>query len=111
MSARSELASPAGATSGAPAELPPASPAGRGMFGSQGSGDTSGYGGLVRRRTTLVDTPRPYGGYFDDVYDALEEAFPGLDDAIERVVVDRDELTLHIVPARIVEVCRAMRDD
>jgi NADH-quinone oxidoreductase subunit C len=102
---------PSGATSGAPAELPPASPAGRGMFGSQGSGDTSGYGGLVRRRTALVDTPRPYGGYFDDVYDALEEAFPGLDDAIERVVVDRDELTLHIVPARIVEVCRAMRDD
>jgi len=81
------------------------------MFGIQGSGDTSGYGGLVRRRAVLADTPRPYGGYFDEVYDALQEAFPALDGAIERVVVDRDELTLHIVPERIAEVCRAMRDD
>jgi NADH-quinone oxidoreductase subunit C len=81
------------------------------MFGIQGSGDTSGYGGLVRRRVRPVDSPRPYGGYFDDVYDALEEAFPGLDHAIEKVVVDRDELTLHIVPERIAEVCRVMRDD
>jgi NADH-quinone oxidoreductase subunit C len=105
-------APPVGATSGAPAELPPASPAGKGMFGIHGTGDTSGFGGLVRRRSTGADSPRPYGGYFDDVYDALEEAFPGgLDGAIERVVVDRGELTLHIVPERITEVCRTMRDD
>ena len=102
---------PAGATSGAPAEHPPASPAGRGMFGIQGSGDTSGYGGLVRRRTVVANATRPYGGWFDEVCDALEEAFPGLDGAIETVVVDRDELTLHIVPERIAEVCRTMRDD
>jgi NADH-quinone oxidoreductase subunit C len=102
---------PVGATTGAPAELPPSSPAGRGMFGISGSGDTSGFGGLVRRRPKLATAPRPYGGYFDEVYDALEEAFPGLDDAIERVVVYRDELTLHIRPERIAEVCRTMRDD
>ncbi len=102
---------PVGATGGAPAELPPASPAGKGMFGTHGTGDTSGFGGLVRRRAVMVDTPRPYGGYFDEVYDALEEAFPGLHDAIEKVIVDRDELTLHIVPERILEVCRVMRDD
>ena len=42
--------------------------------------------------------PRPYGGYFDEVDDALEEAYPGFDDAIEKVVVDRGELTLHITP-------------
>lgn len=96
-----------------PANVAPAegSPSGKGMFGSKGSGDTSGYGGLVRRHAALDSTPRPYGGYFDDVYDALAEAFPGLDGAIERVVVDRDELTLHIVPERIAEVCKAMRDD
>jgi NADH-quinone oxidoreductase subunit C len=104
-------APPAGATTGAPADLPPASLAGRGMFGNQGTGDTSGFGGLVRRHSRLTDTPRPYGGYFDEVYDALEEAFPGLDSAIENVVVDRGELTLHIVPERIAEVCRVMRDD
>jgi NADH-quinone oxidoreductase subunit C len=104
-------APPVGATSGAPAELPTSTGAGQGMFGIHGSGDTSGFGGLVRRKVRPVDSPRPYGGYFDDVYDALEEAFPGLDDAIEKVIVDRGELTLHIRPERIVDVCRVMRDD
>ena len=56
-------------------------------------------------------TPKPYGGYFDEVTDALEEAYPGFADAIEKVVVDRGELTLHIAPARIAEVCQIMRDD
>jgi NADH-quinone oxidoreductase subunit C len=104
-------APPVGATSGAPAELPPSSAAGRGMFGIQGSGDTSGFGGLKRRRVQVAGTPRPYGSYFDDVYDALAEAYPQLDEAIEKVVVDRDELTLHIRPEKITEVCRVMRDD
>ncbi|MFS8477860.1 MAG: NADH-quinone oxidoreductase subunit C [Micromonosporaceae bacterium] len=102
---------PEGATSGAPAELPPSSPAGRGMFGVTGTGDTSGFGGLVRRRPAMVDTPRPYGGWFDEVVDALEEAYPHFNDAIERVVVDRGELTLHIRPERIAEVCQVLRDD
>jgi len=102
---------PAGATSGAPAEFPPASPAGRGMFGVSDSGDTSGFGGLVRRRVGVLSSPRPYGGYFDDVCDALEEAYPAFHEAIENVVVDRGELTLHIRPDAIREVCQAMRDD
>ncbi len=104
-------ATPVGATTGAPAELPPSSVAGRGMFGISGSGDTSGFGGLVRRRIGVGGTERPYGGYFDEVYDALDEAFPGLDEAIEKVIVDRGELTLHIKAERIVEVAKAMRDD
>jgi NADH-quinone oxidoreductase subunit C len=104
-------APPIGATSGAPAEYPPTSPAGRGMFGVAGTGDTSGFGGLKRRRPAMADSPRPYGGYFDEVYDALEEAYPDLDDAIERVIVDRGELTLHIRPERIAEVCQVLRDD
>ncbi|GIJ33345.1 NADH-quinone oxidoreductase subunit C [Verrucosispora sp. WMMD703] len=102
---------PAGATSGAPAEFPPAAPAGRGMFGNQGSGDVSGFGGLVRQHHTVEDSPRPYGGYFDEVRDALEEAYPAFGEAIEKVVVDRGELTLHIRPERIAEVCQVMRDD
>jgi NADH-quinone oxidoreductase subunit C len=104
-------ADPVGATLGAPAEFPPASPSQRGIFGEQGSGDTSGFGGLVRRRPSTVDSQRPYGGYFDEVVDALEAAFPGFADAIERVVVDRGELTLHIAPERVAEICRIMRDD
>ncbi|HEX6499379.1 MAG TPA: NADH-quinone oxidoreductase subunit C [Micromonosporaceae bacterium] len=104
-------APPTGATTGAPAELPPASPAQRGLFGVQGSGDTSGFGGLVRRRPAVVATPRPYGGYFDEVVDALEEAYPAFADAIEKVVVDRGELTLYVKADRIVEVCQTLRDD
>jgi len=104
-------ATPTGASTTAPADYPPSTPAGRGLFCVRGSGDTSGFGGLVRRRTGLVSSERPFGGYFDEVYDALAEAYPAFDDAIENVVVDRGELTLHIRPERIREVCQAMRDD
>jgi len=83
----------------------------RGMFGVSGSGDTSGFGGLVRRRSAVLGSPQPYGGYFDEVVDALEQAFAGFHDAIEKIVVDRGELTLHVQPERIAEVCQAMRDD
>jgi NADH-quinone oxidoreductase subunit C len=104
-------AEPEGARTGAPADYPPATRAGIGMFGVSGSGDTSGFGGLVRRHSVVVETPRPYGGYFDEVVDALESAFPSFNDAIEKVVVDRGELTLHIKPERIAEVCQSLRDD
>jgi NADH-quinone oxidoreductase subunit C len=83
----------------------------QGMFGASGVGDTSGFGGLVRRAPVAVSTPRPYGGYFDEVTDALERAFPDFDDAIERVVVDRGELTLHVRRERILDLCRHLRDD
>jgi NADH-quinone oxidoreductase subunit C len=102
-------ADPVGADIDAPAQVP-SSPA-KGMFGITGTGDVSGFGGLVRRRPELVGTPKPYGSYFDEVTDALEEAYPAFADAIEKVVVDRGELTLHIAPARIAEVCQIMRDD
>jgi NADH-quinone oxidoreductase subunit C len=101
---------PATVDGGGPAPAPQGPP-GRGMFGISGSGDTSGFGGLVRRQPREPGSPRPYGGYFDEVYDALAEAFPGLDDAVEKVVVDRGELTLHIRPERIADVCQVMRDD
>src|SRR5208282_4930798 len=42
-----------------------------GMFGVQGTPDTSGYGGLQVRQPPTVFSPRPYGSYFDDVADAL----------------------------------------
>lgn len=83
----------------------------KGMFGVAGSGDTSGFGGLVRKREDPHSTQRPYGGYFDEVTDALEEAYPGFSDAIYRVVVDRGELTLYVVADRIAEVCQILRDD
>ncbi|MBG0827366.1 NADH-quinone oxidoreductase subunit C [Planomonospora sp. ID67723] len=83
-----------------------------GMFGAQDSGDTSGYGGLVVRRAPRLSTPRPYGGYFDAVADALERALgEELADAVERVVVDRGELTFHVKRERLPEVMRHLRDD
>ena len=81
-----------------------------GMFGAAGTGDTSGYGGLVRATASAGSSQRPFGGYFDQVADDLERAYPDFADAIERVVVDRGELTLHIKRERLVEVALILRD-
>ena len=80
------------------------------MFGARGTGDTSGYGGLVRTAASAGSSERPYGGYFDDVADDLERAYPEFSSAIERVVVDRGELTLHIKGEKLVEVAKILRD-
>jgi NADH-quinone oxidoreductase subunit C len=100
---------PVGADFDAPAQIPP-SPL-KGMFGVTGTGDVSGFGGLARRTPTVAGSEKPYGSYFDEVTDSLEEAYPGFSDAIEKVIVDRGELTLHINPERIAEVVKIMRDD
>jgi NADH-quinone oxidoreductase subunit C len=87
----------------------------RGMFGVTGTGDTSGYGRLVREVTLPGGTPRPYGGYFDDIADRLAEALQRggveFDDAIEKVVVDRDELTLHVRRDLLPQVAQRLRDE
>ncbi len=81
-----------------------------GAFGVTGTGDTSGFGGLVRTAAHSGSSERPYGGYFDDVADDLERAYPEFSQAIERVVVDRGELTLHIKREKLVEVAQMLRD-
>ena len=81
-----------------------------GMFGAKGTGDTSGYGGLARKASTAGSSERPYGGYFDGVADDLERAYPEFSDAIERVVVDRGEITLHVKREKLVEVALILRD-
>lgn len=83
----------------------------KGMFGVSGSGDTSGYGGLIRREVVVGSSERPYGGYFDEVADSLAEAYPSYPDAVQRVVVDRGEITFYIEKDRIAEVCQTLRDD
>jgi NADH-quinone oxidoreductase subunit C len=87
----------------------------RGMFGSSGSGDTSGYGRLVREVTLPGSSPRPYGGYFDDVVDRLADALKAGDiefeTAIEKVVVDRNELTLHVHREALPQVAQRLRDE
>jgi NADH-quinone oxidoreductase subunit C len=81
-----------------------------GMFGPKGTGDTSGYSGLVAKVATAGSSERPYGGYFDEVTDNLERAYPEFSDAIERVVIDRGELTLHVKSEKLVEVAFILRD-
>jgi NADH-quinone oxidoreductase subunit C len=85
----------------------------RGSFGVTGTGDTSGYGRLIREVVLPGSSPRPYGGYFDDVVDQLitvlgEEAFTA---AVERLVVFRDELTLEVRREHLVAVAQALRND
>jgi NADH-quinone oxidoreductase subunit C len=85
----------------------------RGMFGVKGTGDTSGYGRLVRDVVLPGSSPRPYGGYFDEVVDGLitvigDDAFSA---AVTRVVVFRDELTLEVHRENLVPVMQALRDD
>ncbi len=87
----------------------------QGMFGQHGSGDTSGYGGLVRAVTMPPATPRPYGGDFDALADRLVAALAQdgvtFDAAVEKVVVDRGEITFHVRRDALPAVTQALRDD
>jgi len=86
----------------------------RGMFGPSGTGDTSGYGGLVRRVQLPGATPRPYGDWFDAAADELDSALVSagysFDDAIEKVVVEHGELTFFVRRERLLDVMRSLRD-
>jgi NADH-quinone oxidoreductase subunit C len=83
----------------------------KGLFGVSGTGDTSGFGGLVRAMHTsaVVPSEPPYGGYFDELVAVVSEKAPA--EALRAVVVDRDELTIHVAPEHIKTVCQLMRDD
>ncbi|MDF9814954.1 NADH-quinone oxidoreductase subunit C [Streptomyces sp. SPB162] len=87
----------------------------KGMFGANNGGDTSGYGGLVRTVRLPGPAHRPYGGWFDEVADELEGALEeqGLlpSNAIDRTVIDSDELTFHIAREHLVQVAKTCRDD
>jgi NADH-quinone oxidoreductase subunit C len=77
-----------------------------GMFGVRGTGDTSGYGGLVAPIVFPGAAQRPYGGWFDEVADALEASVP-----LGRVVVHRGEITFHVQREHLPDVARHLRDD
>jgi NADH-quinone oxidoreductase subunit C len=92
-----------------------ASVARTGMFGGTTTGDTSGYGRLQVHRPPPISSEPPYGGYFDTVAQALGSALQaagiGLSDAIERVVVDRGEITFHVRRAKLVDVADKLLHD
>ncbi|MEO6885859.1 MAG: NADH-quinone oxidoreductase subunit C [Jatrophihabitantaceae bacterium] len=81
------------------------------MFGVSGPGDTSGYGELAREPWIPPSAEPPYGGYFDELLTALAAAYPGFGLAVTRVVVDRNELTLHVAREHLLGVATALRND
>lgn len=87
----------------------------RGMFGARDGQDTSGYGGLVTPILFPGAAVRPYGGYFDEVADNLQRALVGGEvsyaEAVERVVVDRGEMTLFVRREHLLAVARVLRDE
>ena len=86
----------------------------QGMFGVRGSGDTSGYGGLILPAYVPAPAQRPYGGWFDEMTDEMlaamrERGMP--DAAILQITVDRGEITYYVRREHIVGLCRTLRDD
>ncbi|MGH3303597.1 MAG: NADH-quinone oxidoreductase subunit C [Streptosporangiaceae bacterium] len=86
-----------------------------GMFGVEGTGDTSGYGGLQVRRPQRVASPRPYGSYFDAITEQLEESLQvagtSFGAAVEQVIVAAGDLTLYVRREHLPAVAARLRDD
>ncbi len=95
-------------------EGPNDAPAGterHGMFGVAGTGDTSGFGGLVREPWVIPPSERPYGSYFDELVDNLAAAYPALSQALTKVVVDRGELTLYVRREHLLDLVSVLRNE
>ena len=87
----------------------------RGAFGVSGSGDTSGFGGLVAPIVMPGASARPYGSWFDEVSDEIELSLQARNlpvaSAIEKVVVDRGEITFFVKREHLVEFVKVLRDE
>ena len=86
-----------------------------GAFGAEGSGDTTGFGGLVAPIVMPAPAMRPFGGWFDEVSDEIElsldaRGLPAVE-AIEKVVIYRDEITYHVRRDHLVAFVTALRDE
>ena len=87
----------------------------QGMFSPSAGGDTSGFGGLVERFELSPAAVRPFGGWFDEVADAIIAAAAAsnipAESVFERVSVDRGEITFFVAPAHLRVVMQALRDE
>ena len=83
-----------------------------GAFQVKDSGDTSGFAGLTQQITMPGATSRPFGGWFDAAADVLFERLQNANiDAVEYVVIDRDEMTMFVRREHLLTVARILRDD
>jgi NADH-quinone oxidoreductase subunit C len=86
-----------------------------GAFGIQGSGDTSGFGGLIDPRVLPAASLPPYGGWFDELSEELELSLTArgipMSSAVEKVVVDRGEITFFVRREQLVAFASTLRDE
>jgi NADH-quinone oxidoreductase subunit C len=86
-----------------------------GMFGSKGSGDTSGFGGLVSVVPVPQASARPFGGYFDVIADELAASLndfgTSFEKAIEKIVIANDEMTIYVASSELPAVAKTLRDE
>ena len=85
-----------------------------GMFGVSGSGDTSGFGLLVSAPYAPAPAERPFGGYFDEVADALaaamaERSIPS--SALQQTTVANGEITFYFGREHLSALFWTLRDD
>ncbi len=90
-----------------PATPGPVSETRSGMW-SDGSPDVSGYGGIVRTVAAPGASSRPLADEFEPVIARLEEL---VSNPCYSVVVDRGELTLHVLREKLIEVLTELRND
>ncbi|HYP43895.1 MAG TPA: NADH-quinone oxidoreductase subunit C [Propionibacteriaceae bacterium] len=98
----------------------------KGMFGVQGTGDTSGFGGLNRTVEFPASSAPPFGGWWDAVYERIGSLFngeggdplgppdalmPNHGDVITKVVIHRGEITFHVAREHLPALVRHLRDD
>lgn len=86
-----------------------------GSFGVSDDGDTSGFGGLVETFALPGESARPYGGWFDSAVDVIEELLAAdgvpVGAAIEKVVVNQDDLIIFVTREHLRRVAKYLRDD
>ena len=85
----------------------------KGAFGSQGSGDTSGFGGLVAPIVMPGASIPPFGGWYDEVAEelALSLVDAGVSGAVEKIVIDRGEMTFYVMPENLIAFMTECRDE
>jgi NADH-quinone oxidoreductase subunit C len=85
----------------------------KGAFGSHGSGDTSGFGGLVAPIVMPGASIPPFGSWYDEVAEelALSLVDAGVSGAVERIVIDRGEMTFYVTPENLIAFMTECRDE
>jgi NADH-quinone oxidoreductase subunit C len=85
-----------------------------GAFRNSDSGDTSGFGGLVRPVLLPAATSRPFGSYFDAIADQLEanllQQGIATNTAIDSYVIDLGQMSINVKAEHLVSVAQTLRD-